>query len=62
MTTVGNKGAVHLLHVECEVEACCVKEGFSGGSEGKEPAHNVRDPGLIPELGRSTGEGNDNPL
>ena len=61
MTTVGNKGAVHLLHVECEVGAC-VKEGFPGGSDGKEPARSVRDPGLTPELGRSPGEGNDNPL
>ena len=41
MTTVGNKDAVHLLHVEYEVGACCVKEGFSGGSNGKKPACNV---------------------
>ena len=39
-----------------------VKEGFPGGSDGKEPACNVGDPGLIPGLGRSPGEGNDNPL
>ena len=33
-----------------------------GGSDGKESAHNVRDPGLIPGSGRSPGEGNDSPL
>ena len=36
--------------------------GFPGGSEGKESACNVRDPALIPGLGRSPGEGNGNPL
>ena len=29
-----------------------------GGSDGKESAPNAKDPGLIPELGRSPGEGN----
>ena len=33
--------------------------GFPGGSAGKESASNARDPGLIPELGRSPEEGND---
>ena len=36
--------------------------GFSGGSAGKESACSVGDPGLIPGLGRSSGEGNGNPL
>ena len=36
--------------------------GFSGGSGGKESACNAGDPGLIPESGRSPGEGNGNPL
>ena len=36
--------------------------GFSGGSDGKAYACNVRDPGSIPGLGRSPGEGNGNPL
>ena len=31
-------------------------------SVSKESACNAGDPGLIPQLGRSTGEGNDNPL
>ena len=34
----------------------------SGGSECKESASNAEDPGLIPGLGRSPAEGNDNPL
>ena len=33
-----------------------------GGSDSKESACNVGDPGLIPGLGRSLGEGKDNPL
>ena len=36
--------------------------GFPGVSVGKEFACNVGDPGLIPEWGRSPGEGNGNPL
>ena len=36
--------------------------GFSGGSDGKASAHSVGDLGLIPELGRSPGERNGNPL
>ena len=36
--------------------------GFPGGSEGKESVHNVGDLGLIPGLGRSSGEGNCYPL
>jgi len=41
--------------------------GFPGGSDGKESAYrfqvyNAGDLGLIPELGRSPGKGNGNPL
>ena len=36
--------------------------GFPGSSDGKASAYNVGDPGLIPGLGRSPGEGNGNPL
>ena len=36
--------------------------GFPGDSDGKESACNVGDPGSIPGLGRSPGEGNGNPL
>ena len=35
---------------------------FPGGSEGKAAACNAGDPGSIPGLGRSPGEGNGNPL
>ena len=36
--------------------------GFPGGSEDKASACNAGNPGLIPGLGRSPGEGNGNPL
>src|SRR5574337_140293 len=36
--------------------------GFLCGSAGKESAHNARDLGLIPGLGRSLGEGKGYPL
>ena len=39
-----------------------VSLGFPGGSDGKETACNVRHLGSIPGLGRSPGEGHDNPL
>ena len=35
---------------------------FPGGSDGKASVYNAGDPGLIPGLGRSPGEGNGNPL
>ena len=35
---------------------------FPGGSDGKASACNVGDPGSIPGLGRSPGEGNGHPL
>ena len=37
-------------------------EGFPGGLDDKESACNAGDLGLIPGLGRSPGEENDNPL
>ena len=39
-----------------------VQKRFPDGSEGEESACNVGDPGLIPGLGRSPGEGNGYPL
>ena len=36
--------------------------GFPSGSAAKESTHNVGDLGLIPGLGRSSGEGNGYPL
>ena len=35
---------------------------FPGGSDGKVSACHVGDPGSIPELGQSPGEGNGNPF
>ena len=35
---------------------------FPGGSDGEASAYNTGDPGSIPGLGRSSGEGNGNPL
>ena len=35
---------------------------FPGGTDGKKSACNVGDPGSIPGLGRSPGEGNGNPV
>ena len=37
-------------------------ESFPGGLHGKESACNIGDLGSIPGLGRSSGEGNGNPL
>ena len=36
--------------------------GFPGGSDGKASVCNAGDPGSIPGLGRSPGEGNGSPL
>ena len=36
--------------------------GFPGRSDDKASVYNTRDPGLIPGLGRSPGEGNGSPL
>ena len=36
--------------------------GFPGGSDSKESAFSAGDPSLIPESGKSPGEGNGNPL
>ena len=36
--------------------------GFPGGASGEESPCNMGDPGLVPGLGRSPGEGNGNPL
>ena len=35
---------------------------FPGGSDGKASAYNAGDPGSMPGLGRSPGEGNGNPF
>ena len=45
-----------------QVRNFCEVHGFPGGSDGKESACSVVDPGLIPGSGSSPGEGNGNPL
>ena len=46
------------------IKYSCLKQiwGFPAGSDGKDSACNAGDPGWIPGLGRSPGEGNGNPL
>ena len=46
------------------IKTCKIKNrwDFPGGSDGKASAYNAGDPGSIPGLGRSPGEGNGNPL
>ena len=39
-----------------------ITKGFPGGSDGKASVYNAGDPGSIPGLGKSPGEGNGNPL
>ena len=39
-----------------------ISNGFPGGSDGKASVCSAGDPGSFPGLGRSPGEGNDNPL
>ena len=45
-----------------KLNTVAVNPGFPGGSDGKESACSAGDPGSIPGLGRSPGEGNGNPL
>ena len=47
------------LHLLCTLLLTAV---FPGGSDGKASAYNAGDLGLIPGLGRSSGEGNHNPF
>ena len=54
-----NKMESQINSLETRIEKM---QDFPGGSEGKASACNVGDPGSIPGSGRSTGEGNGNPL
>ena len=53
-----------LLEQLKSIKYSCLKQiwGFPAGSDGKESACNAGDPGSIPGLGGSPGEGNGNPL
>ena len=57
---------IELPHVhfsfDVELQRCMVCMGFPDSSAGKESACNAGDPGLIPGLGRSAGEGKGYPL
>ena len=57
-------GCVSLFSQYCEAISSQLKinKGFPGSSAGKESACNAGDPGSIPGLGRSPGEGNSYPL
>ena len=50
---------IYALSPICDVH---LHSCFLGSSDGKESACNAGDPGSIPGLGRSPGEGNGNPL
>ena len=52
---INRLGYVHITHSYSGT-------GFPGGSDGKASVYNVGDLGLIPESGRSSGEGNGNSL
>ena len=43
------------MHLNCIID-------FAGGSDSKASTYNAGDPGSIPGSGRSSGEGNGNPL
>ena len=51
-----------LLHSVLQGQICLLLRCFPGSSDGKVFAYNAGDPGSIPGLGRSPGEGNGNPL
>ena len=53
---------LNLLDQCSTLRADLTLRGFSGGSDGKESSHNVRDLGSIPGSGRFPGEGNGKPL
>ena len=52
----------HLARFSCQARDSAMDYSFPGGSDGKESACNVGDPGLIPGSARSPGEGNGYPL
>ena len=50
------------FHDQAIFSSLASSSGFPGSSDGKASAYNVRDPGSVPGLERSPGEGNGNPL
>ena len=60
-------GPIVIAYVIDKTESHCYLEGcktfcIPGGLDGKASAYSAGDLGLIPRPGRSSGEGNDNPL
>ena len=58
----GSKGQAGLLDGTYFRRELCCSGGFPGGSDAKASAYNAGDLGSIPGLGRSSGEGNGNPI
>ena len=54
--------ATFSIYFKMLIDHLVLNGGLPGGSNGKEPACNTGDLGLIPQLGRFPGEGYDNPL
>ena len=52
----------HLNSIDLHIQNKDHFKSETDGSDGKESACNVADPGSTPGSGRSPGEGNDNPL
>ena len=50
------------FHDQAIFSSLASSSGFPGSSDGKASAYNVGDPGSIPGLERSPGEGDGNPL
>ena len=57
---IARKNINNLRHADYTIPMA--ERGFLGDSDGKASACNARDQSSIPRLGRSPGEGNDNPL
>ena len=53
---------MHELRKNKLISQVLIFQDFPGGSDGKASVYNAGDPGSIPGLGRSPGEGNGNPL
>ena len=51
---------IYTIYIDGDI--IITKKDFPGGSDGKASVYNAGDPGSIPGLGRSPGEGNGNPL
>ena len=62
LTLWPNMNNLRIKQIQYWIIIHSVTYDFLGGSDGKASAYNVGDPGLIPGLGRSPGEGNGNPL